>query len=127
MLVLQLGGPCLLALRRQRGQLRGRHTSVWHIKAVQQDDQFQKKSQDVQKLPSGFDWDEHINIQSKQADSYRPPVYQSQDMQASREKFLGRLAVLILGVSVPVAYQQDYHTPPNQDASESDYCAGCTA
>ena len=103
MLVLQQGGPCLLVLHRHRGRFRGRRNSIWHTKAAQQDEQSQRKPQDKSNLPSGFDWDEHINTQSKQADSYRPPVYQSQDMQASREKFLGRLAVLILGVSVQVA------------------------
>ena len=43
-------------------------------------------------------WDEHLSTQEKQADRYRPPLVTGLDIQVSRGKFLGRLAILILGV-----------------------------
>ncbi|KAL3153944.1 hypothetical protein ABBQ32_013505 [Trebouxia sp. C0010 RCD-2024] len=92
MLLLQHGKPCFLTLHKERLPLRRGTNCNTRTRAAQQDE---NKQQDVSQSRSS--WDDHLNIQSKQADSYRPPMYQSQEIKASGEKFLGRLAVLILG------------------------------
>ena len=94
MLLLQQGQPCFLTWHRERLPLRRGTGCTIRTRAAQQDE---NKQQDFSQSHSS--WDEHLNIQSKQAESYRPPPYQSQEIKASGEKFLGRLAVLILGVS----------------------------
>lgn len=94
MLVLQQRTPCFFAFCKERLPLcRGRRYSP-RTRATQQEDDDQKNKE----LDFQSSWEDHLKIQSKQADSYRPPAFQNQDIQASGEKFLGRLAVLILGV-----------------------------
>ena len=80
--------------------LRHRSVSVVLVRAVQKDDPAHDRPE---LLPDQSSWAEHLSSQNLQADRYRPPTYDVQDMQASRGKFLGRLAVLILGVSKVVA------------------------
>ena len=104
MLLLQQGKPCFYAVHKERVlPCRGKVCSL-RTRAAQQDDHQENKQQDM--FRSQSQWDDHLSTQSKQADSYRPPAYQSQDIKASGEKFLGRLAVLILGVS----HQTALHT-----------------
>lgn len=74
--------------------LRHRSVSVVLVRAVQKDDPAHDRPE---LLPDQSSWAEHLSSQNLQADRYRPPTYDVQDMQASRGKFLGRLAVLILG------------------------------
>ena len=80
--------------------LRQRSVSVVSVRAVQKDDPAHNRPE---QLPDQSSWAEHLSSQNLQADRYRPPTYDVQDIQASRGKFLGRLAVLILGVSKMVA------------------------
>ena len=95
MLILQQTTPCFFAFHKERLPLRRFKSYSLRTRATQQeDDHPQNKPQDFQSS-----WDDHLKIQSKQADSYRPPAFKNQEIQASGEKFLGRLAVLILGVS----------------------------
>ena len=94
MLLVQNSAPCLFALQKYHGRSCWRYRPAFCTKAAAQDD-LPKPSVPRPQIS----WDEHISTQAQQADSYRPPVVKSQDIRASREKFLGRLAVLILGVS----------------------------
>lgn len=80
--------------------LRQRPVSVVLVRAAQKDDPAHNRPE---LLPDQSSWAEHLSSQNSQADRYRPPTYGVQDIQASRGKFLGRLAVLILGVSRVVA------------------------
>jgi len=84
----------------RRAGLRQRSASVVLVRAVQKDDPAHNRPE---QLPDQSSWGEHLSSQNLQADRYRPPTYDVQDIQASRGKFLGRLAVLILGVSKVVA------------------------
>lgn len=94
MLILQQTTPCFFAFHKRLTVCRVK-TYVLRTRATQQeDDHPPNKQQDFQSS-----WDDHLKIQAKQADSYRPPAFKNQEIQASGEKFLGRLAVLILGVS----------------------------
>lgn len=102
MLVLQQTTPCFFACQKQRLTVRRVKSRCLRTRATQQeDDHPQNKQQEFQDFQSS--WDDHLKIQSKQADSYRPPTFKNQEIQASGEKFLGRLAVLILGVSHQIA------------------------
>lgn len=91
---------CSVGLPGRRAVLRQRSVSVVIVRAVQKDDPAHNRPE---LLPDQSSWAEHLSSQNLQADRYRPPTYDGQDIQASRGKFLGRLAVLILGVSKGVA------------------------
>ncbi|KAL0036262.1 hypothetical protein WJX79_010533 [Trebouxia sp. C0005] len=78
----------------RRSLLRQRPVSVVLVRAAQKDDPAHNRPE---LLPDQSSWAEHLSSQNSQADRYRPPTYGVQDIQASRGKFLGRLAVLILG------------------------------
>ena len=111
MLVLQQTTPCFFACQKQRFIVRRVKSHSLRTRATQQeDDHPQNKQQEFQDFQSS--WEDHLNIQSKQAHSYRPPAFKDQEIKASGEKFLGRLTVLILGVShqIPLSKQNElYH------------------
>lgn len=45
-------------------------------------------------------WEEHLLQQEEQNDSYLPAAFIPDDIDAAKDKFLGRLATLILGVCI---------------------------
>lgn len=88
---------CVKLFRPKNFSLKRRCGLCQSVRAAQKDEQPTNKRPEQQQFQSA--WDDHLSTQNKQADKYRPPTFDGQDMQASRGKFLGRLAVLILGVS----------------------------
>ena len=43
-------------------------------------------------------WDDHLAQQQQQTDNYRPPILDTTEFDIAKDKFLGRLSTLILGV-----------------------------
>lgn len=97
MLVAGYRSSCFIAFCPGRNVLNRRATIRSVVRAAQKDDH--PANQQPEFVRDSNAWDEHLSSQDTRADKYRPPSYERQDMQASRGKFLGRLAVLILGVS----------------------------
>lgn len=86
---------CGIILGHHRSLFTRQLASPLPVRAAAKDDHSTNKRPDLPRNSSV--WDEHLSSQDMQADKYRPPAYERQEMQASRGKFLGRLAVLILG------------------------------
>ena len=95
MLILQQTTPCFFAFHKRLTVCRVK-TYVLRTRATQQeDDHPPNKQQDFQSS-----WDDHLKIQAKQADSYRPPAFKNRKFKLLVKSFLQTGSLDIMGESL---------------------------